>query len=161
MPMRPIPLGEFIPVGDELVVACAPMPAQVPEAVPATPPPSNSGLEPDIPADEVELLEEVTDKFPAIELMPAHVAVLLLVAGARGDVPEVVGLTPADPNSVVPSGIPVRGTAEAGPIPSGEVMPSGEGALPLSWAWAGPQPRKAAASADISKRVIHVSIYRS
>ena len=42
------------------------MPAQVPEAVPATPPPSNSGLEPDIPADKVALLEEVTDSFETV-----------------------------------------------------------------------------------------------
>jgi hypothetical protein len=158
MPMRPIPLGDIIPGGEEFVVAAAPIPAQVPEAVPAIPPPSNTELEPGIP--DVALVDELTDKFPAIELMPAHVARLLLVAGLRGDVPEIVGLTPADPNSVVPSGIPVRGTAGAGPIPSGEVMPSGEGMPPLSWAWAEPHPRKAAASADISKRFMRISFCR-
>ncbi len=56
---------------------------------------------------------------------------LLVVDGIAGDVPDVIGLTPIDPSSVVPSGIPVRGTGAAGPPPSGEVIPSGDRALPI------------------------------
>jgi hypothetical protein len=39
-------------------------------------------------------------------------------------------------------------------MPSGEVTPRGDGALPLSWADAQPQPSKISASAAITERVI-------
>jgi hypothetical protein len=156
MPMRPTPDG-VDGDGDAGVVVPL-MPAHVPDGVPATPPPSKSGLAPEVAGADVAVFG---DKFPAGELTPVHVARLLLVAGARGDVPEVVGLTPTDPSSVVPSGIPVGGTAGAGPIPSGEVMPSGEGALMPTCADAEPHPRTTAettaAVAVISKRVIPIS----
>ena len=87
-------------------------------------------------------------KLPAGELMPVHVAVLLLVGGLTGEVPEVVGLTPVDPSSVVPSGIPVGGTGAAGPMPSGEVIPSGDGALAPIWAHAEPQSKTLPIAAD-------------
>jgi hypothetical protein len=47
-------------------------------------------------------------------------------AAPNGDVPDVIGLTPGDESSVAPMGMPVRGTAGAGPMPSGDVIPSGE-----------------------------------
>ena len=160
MPMRPTPDGEAIPVGDDDVVVPL-MPAQVPDGVPAMPPPSKGVLVPDAVGADIAVLGKLPAKFPAGELMPVHVARLLLVAGPRGDVPEVVGLTPTDPSSVVPSGIPVGGTAGAGPIPSGEVMPSGEGALMPTCADAEPHPTTTtetiAAVAVISKRVIPIS----
>jgi hypothetical protein len=129
------------------------MPAQVPEAIPARLPPSKS--EPDAGL-EAPMLDPPL-RLPAVELMPAHVAVLLVVGGLSGDVPEVVGLTPTDPNSVVPSGIPVGGTGAAGPVPRGDVMPSGEGPLTPTWAAANPQVKKYAAVAAIRTRVMPIS----
>jgi hypothetical protein len=92
-------------------------------------------------------------KLPTGELMPVHVAVLLLVGGLTGEAPDVVGLTPADPSSVVPSGRPVGGTGAPGPMPSGEVIPSGDGAFVLIWAHAGPHTNNAAI-APINMRVM-------
>jgi hypothetical protein len=57
--------------------------------------------------------------------MLEHV-VMLPGAAPNGDVPDVIGLTPGVESSVAPMGIPVRGTAGAGPIPSGDVIPSGD-----------------------------------
>ena len=116
------------------------MPAHVPEAVPGRPAPSKRV--PDVVLDIPVLVPPL--KLPAGELMPVHVAVLVLAGGLSGEVPDVVGLIPVDPRSVVPSGIPVGGTGAAGPMPSGEVIPSGDGALVLIWAHAGPHNNNAA-----------------
>ena len=126
IPMRP----GAVPVGDDDDAAgfpaTVPMPAQVPDGVPVTmPPPSKSEPVPVLGTPFIPPL-----KLPATELTPIQVAMLLVVDGMAGDVPDVIGLTPIDPSSVVPSGIPVRGTGAAGPMPSGEVIPSGDGALP-------------------------------
>jgi hypothetical protein len=158
IPTRPLGDVDPIPVGDEADEAGPPvgpvaMPAQVPEAIPARLPPSKS--EPDAGL-EAPMLDPPL-RLPAVELMPAHVAVLLVVGGLSGDVPEVVGLTPTDPNSVVPSGIPVGGTGAAGPVPRGDVMPSGEGPLTPTWAAANPQVKKYAAVAAIRTRVMPIS----
>jgi hypothetical protein len=148
-PRRPTPDGAAIPVGDDDVAGAA-MPGQVPDAVPAIPPPSKSPVEP--------VLGETPDKLPAIESMREHVEMELPVAGLAGDIPEVVGLSPNDPCSVAPSGTPVRGTAGAAPIPSGDVMPSGDGPLPPpTCAYAEPHPRKTAVTAAISNRFILTS----
>jgi hypothetical protein len=157
-PMRPVAV-EAIPVGDDAdaagLLAAAPMPAQVPDAVPAaTPPPSKS--EPAVPLDPIAALGTPFNpplKLPAAELIPIHVAMLLVVGGVTGDVPDVAGLIPIEPSSVVPRGIPVRGTCAAGPIPSGDVIPSGDGALPFIWACAEPH-RKSPASAPVKMRIM-------
>ena len=158
IPTRPLGDVDPIPVGDEADEAGSPVgpvaiPAQVPEAVPARLPPSKS--EPDAGLDAPVLDPPL--RLPAVELMPAQVAVLLVVGGLSGDVPEVVGLTPTDPNSVVPSGIPVGGTGAAGPVPRGDVMPSGEGPVPPTWADANPQVKRYAAVAAIRTRVMPIS----
>jgi hypothetical protein len=137
------------------------MPAHVPEAVPTLPPPSNVMDDADVPAVDIPLPTELPvieppDRFPANELMPLQV-VVLSAAGPSGDTPEVIGLTPGELNSVAPRGIPLPGTAGAGPMPSGEVMPSGAGALPEIWAKAEPQLSKIVAVAIIAKRVILIS----
>jgi hypothetical protein len=140
IPTRPTADGEAIPVGEEADAAGCPdvalvMPAHVPEAVPTLPPPSNRVDEAEVPGvdmpmpTELPVVEPVADRFPASELTPLQV-VVLSAAGPSGDTPEVIGLTPGELNSVAPRGIPVPDTAGAGPIPSGEVMPSGDGALP-------------------------------
>jgi hypothetical protein len=128
-------------------------------------PPSNSKVELDVPALDVSM----PDVVPMLVLaapkdacgieppMPPDV-VRLLIVGGSGEVPDVIGLTPSIGTSVVPRRRPVGGTAEPGPMPSGDVMPSGEGPgdmpIPPTWAKAEPQPRKAAAMVAITKRVV-------
>jgi hypothetical protein len=74
-----------------------------------------------------------------------------------GDMPLVVGLTPGEASSVAPMGIPVGATGAAGPMPSGDVKPSGDGPgdvpIPPTCAKAAPQPNSVAATAA-NKRVI-------
>jgi len=139
--------------------------AQVPEAVPTFPPPSNSVDETGVPdvdipvPTELPVIALVSDKFPAIDSTCVQVLVPS-AAGPSGNTPDVVGLTPAEFSSVVPRGIPVPGTAGAGPMPSGEVMPSGAGAddVPPNCAEAEPHPKTAvtiaALIAVINRRVI-------
>jgi hypothetical protein len=83
---------------------------------------------------------------------------MLPVVSPSGDVPDVNGLTPGDASPVAPRGIPVGATGEPGPMPSGDVMPSGEGPgemlIPPTCAKAEPQPRRTAAMVAIIKRVI-------
>jgi hypothetical protein len=143
--------------------------AQVPEAVPTFAPPSNSVDEldvPDVPSIDIPVLVElpvselVPDRFPAIELMPAQVAALGS-ARASGDVPDVAGLSPSELNPVAPSGIPVGGTGAAGPMPSGEVIPSGDGpdGTALTCARAAPQQQSSAPAKPASNgRVIGISL---
>jgi hypothetical protein len=108
--------------------------AHVPDAFPTRPPPSKTEFEPDVLALDVPVLEDI----PVVELSvpdgdpkdasgieaptPEHG---VLVANPIGDVPDVVGLTPGDASSVAPKGMPVGATGEPGPMPSGDVMPSG------------------------------------
>ena len=119
MPRRPTGDPDPIPVGDDAEdagPALGPLaiPAQVPDAFPIVPPPSNVVVDPDVPV--------VPEKLPP---MLEHV-VMLPGAAPSGDVPDVIGLTPGDERSVAPMGMPVRGTAGAGPMPSGDVIPSGD-----------------------------------
>jgi hypothetical protein len=92
--------------------------------LPALPPPSKSAL-----------------AAPTVE----H-AVLLLFDGG--------GLRPGVASSSAPIGTPTGGTADPGPIPSGDVMPSGEAVGP-TWANAAPQPRTSRKAAGI---VVLISI---
>jgi hypothetical protein len=122
-----------IPAGDEADAAGCnnvplPPPAHAPDAVPALPPPSKSAVEPDVP--DVKLC------------IPEHVA---------------VGLTPGDTSSVAPRGVPAGATGELGPMPSGDVMPSGDGSgempMPPTCAKAGLQTMSVAVIATINERV--------
>ena len=90
-----------------------------------------------------------------VVLRPEH-AVAPPIAGTTGDAPDVIGLTPGDASSVAPSGIPVGATGAAGPMPSGDVMPSGEGevASPPICADAEPVPNNAVVIATIKRRVM-------
>jgi hypothetical protein len=111
---------------------------------------------------EVPVSELVPDRFPATELMPAQV-VMLRVAGPSGETPDVIGRTPGDESSVAPRGIPVGATGRAGPMPSGDVIPSGDGLdgdvpIPTNCAEAELEPKSAAAAATISRRVICISL---
>jgi hypothetical protein len=154
MPARPT-ADNPIPVGDEADAAGPPaeplvVAAHVPDAVPPRPPPSKIVLEPDVPgfAMPVEL--------PSA-LAPEH-AVAPPIAGTTGDAPDVIGLTPGNASSVAPSGIPVGATGAAGPMPSGDVMASGEGpgdaASPPICAAAEPQPNNAAVVTTINRRLM-------
>jgi hypothetical protein len=106
-------------------------------------------VEPDVPAVDVAMPEDIG--LPK----PEHA---LPVAGPSGDIPDVIGLTPGDASSVAPRGTPVGATAGAGPMPSGDVMPSGDAPgdvpIPPTCAAVEPQPKKAAAITAIKKRLI-------
>ena len=155
MPTRLTDDVDPIPDGDEADAAGAidELPAaQVPDAVPPRPPPSKTEIEPDVPG--FAMLVELPSA-PAPEHPPAPP-----IAGTTGEAPDVIGLTPGDASSVAPSGIPVGATGAAGPMPSGDVMPSGDGPdveNPPICADAGPQPSNAAAIASIKRRVITAS----
>jgi hypothetical protein len=161
MPTRPTGDPNPIPVGDDAddagpALGPLAVPAQVPDAFPM-PPPSNVVLDPDDPVGPERLP-------PMLE----HV-VMLPGAAPNGDVPDVIGLTPGDESSVAPMGMPVRGTAGAGPMPSGDVIPSGEpsgdGPIPPICADAVLLATKTAVSApndqrmNRSKRVILMSSF--
>jgi hypothetical protein len=76
-----------------------------------------------------------SDEAPTLPLLPKRAfdpvvvpAVIEQGAALRSDVNA--GLRPGVASSVAPIGIPAGPTEEPGPIPSGEVMPSGEGKPP-------------------------------
>jgi hypothetical protein len=165
MPTRLTDEAEPIPVGDEADMAGPAkevplVPAQIPDAVPVVPPPSNTEIELDVSAMfvpdvvPVELGGEPKDVCGSEPPMPEH---RLLVTSACGDVPDIVELTPGEASSVAPKGTPVGATGEPGPIPSGVVMPSGdpgEIVIPPTCAKAATQLRRTAAAVAITTRVI-------
>jgi hypothetical protein len=174
-PRRPTAV-EPIPDGDEAEDAGLPIElpvvtGHVPDAVPAMPAPSNTDVDPEVPAAEVPVPSDV----PAIELpipedvpgaefstpkdacgteppMPPQVE-LIPNAGFIGDTPDVSGLTPRDCISVAPSGMRTGGTGAPRPMPSGDVVPSG-GSTGVVCAKAEVQPRRSAVKAEIQMCVI-------
>jgi len=135
-----------------------PIEAQAPDAVPVMPPPSNNDAV-DVPVPEdVPVIGLPPKDVCGIEPpMPEHVAMPPDIAPI-GDTPDVIGLTPGDASSVAPKGTRVGATGEPGPMPSGDVMPSGEGPgdapIPPTCAKAELQPKRAAAMVAITMRVI-------
>lgn len=148
IPTRPMVLREPM-VGDEAdvvglddgVVAVA----QVPDAVPVIPVPSNSGIGAEVP-DIAPVAEDSPGSEPGTPLceFPVAVAVVctapmvlehaegvVIVIAVEAEEPEDIGLTPGVASSVPPSGTPVTPTGAAAPIPSGDVMPSGGVTAPM------------------------------
>lgn len=140
IPTRPTVLREPM-VGDEAdvvglddgVVAVA----HVPDAVPAMPVPSNSGVGAEVP-DIAPVAEDSPGSEPGTPLgeSPVPVAVVCIapmvleqaegvVIALEAEGLDVIGLTPGVASSVAPNGSPVTPTGAAAPIPSGDVMPSG------------------------------------
>ena len=74
-------------------------------------------------------------------------------------VPVAAGLTPGDPSSVAPKGIPVGETGEPGVMPSGDVAPIPGIGLPIppTCAKTGVQPKSTACIAAINTRGIMIS----
>jgi hypothetical protein len=120
---------------DEAVVAVA----HVPDAVPAIPVSSNSGVGAEVP-DMAPVAEDSPGSEPAVPLvefpMPEaavciapmvleHTEGVVIVIELEAEEPDVIGLTPGVASSVAPSGRPVPPTGAPAPIPSGEVVPSG------------------------------------
>jgi hypothetical protein len=186
IPTRPT-VDPAIPVGDEADAAgpakeALSVEGQVPDADPATPPPSNTVGDTEVPAVETPVPDDVPDmelpipdelpvtddicvaELPMVELprpnddsaieppIPRHPEAVT-GAGPSADVPDVIGLTPGAASSVAPRGIRAGGTGKAEPTPSGDVMPSG-GSPGETCAKAGLQPNSTAAVAAITKRVI-------
>jgi hypothetical protein len=168
-------------VGEEADDAGAPkelpaVEAQVPDAVPAVPPPSKTIVETavgdDVPALDIPVPTEV----PVIELprpvvvpavavpMPDTVGGLPNDAcGSEPPIPEhcvtvpivdvpSIGLTPGVLSSVAPMGMPAGATCEPGPMPSGEVgLRLGTGlAVPPTCAKTGLHAKSAASTVMIN-----------
>ena len=121
-----------MPVGDEAEAlgrdrAVLPPGAQVPDAVPVLPPskvvanPVEGVVE--LAVDDVPLIGAPKDVSGTEPPKPEQTA-MSLVARPLGLVP---GDVPRGTSSVAPRGIPVGATGAAGPSPSGEVMPRGDG----------------------------------
>ena len=112
---------------DDAVVALA----HVPDAVPAIPAPSNSGVGGEVP-DIAPVAEDSPGSEPAVPLvefpMPEaavciapmvleHAEGVVIVIALEAEEPDVIGLTPGVASSVAPSGGPVD--RRPAPIPSG------------------------------------------
>lgn len=115
IPTRPTAASPPMPVGDDadaaLLEEVPPIVAHVPDALPALMPASNSAVGSALPV--VRAAEP-----PQTELLP--------VIALCGTLPATVGLTPIVPSCVAPNGTPTGGTGAAGPMPSGDVTPSGD-----------------------------------
>ena len=126
---------------DDAVVAVA----HVPDAVPAIPVPSNSGVGAEVP-DMAPVAEDSPGSEPTVSLvefpMPEaavciapmvleHTEGVVIVVALEAEEPDVIGLTPGVASSVAPSGRPVPPTGAPAPIPSGEVVPSGGVTAPM------------------------------
>jgi hypothetical protein len=188
IPTRPTVDPAPIPVADEADAAGSAEEAllvdgQVPDAVPATPPPSNAVVAIEVPALEMPVPDDVPDMEPPMpdDELPAPGAEtpapdpvtevpgpnddsaieppmprhpdMVGVAGPSVDITDVIGLTPGDGSSIAPRGTRAGGTGKAGPTPSGDVMPSG-GSTGETCAKAELQPKSTAAVAATTKRVI-------
>jgi hypothetical protein len=164
-PTRPMPDREPLP-GDEadaagLEDAVVPS-AHVPEVVPDMPVLSNRAVGADVPpvAPLVPAIEVPGLEFPELGIVGCADAPTLehvpVVMEPRADVPAAVGLTPGVASSVAPRGTPVAPTDAPGPIPSGEVKPSGTGApVPtVPWANALLQPRRTDTVVVTNERLI-------
>jgi hypothetical protein len=125
-----------IGISDVTAVAGAALPA-------AIPPPSKLEVDPNIPDGAVPKVEHVVPA-PGIEIVPVT--------------PVGTGLTPGDPISVEPRGMPVGETAEPVPRPSGEVAPMvGVGlVIPPTCAIATLPTNSAARTATINESLIAV-----
>jgi hypothetical protein len=158
-PTRPPPSKAVVePVLEDVADWEVPAPEDIPDC--EVPVPEEPAVAEDVPAVEVDEPKEAWGIEPP---NPKHGAVLLNnppVEGPAGETPDVAGLTPGDPSSVAPMPSPVGGTGEPGPMPSGEVAPSGEGAdgepaaaEPVC-ANTGLELKRAATIARINKRII-------
>jgi hypothetical protein len=123
--------------------------AHVPEADPATPAPSNSGVGADVP-DAAPIVGDI----PLMALLVPEEHAVEAVIAPNGVGPAAVWLTPGVASSVAPSGIPVAPTAAAGPIPSGEVMPRAGVVVAPTCAEAAPSSKSDQARAAINMAFI-------
>jgi hypothetical protein len=157
-----------MPVGDEAdAVGEARLgPAvQVPDVVPVVPPSKTVanpvGVEV-VPVVEAAPVAGAPKEACGIELLNPEHSARSLVERPEGIVP---GEVPCGTISVAPRGIPVGATGAATPMPSGEVMPSGEGlgAPPIvpTWAVAEPGQSAIASIAAIMNRDISIAPCRS
>jgi hypothetical protein len=138
-----------MPVPDEVPAIELPMPDDAPAVgLPETD---------DIAAAELARVPMVPNDDCGIEPpKPLHAGLVTVVVDAS-DV--IIGLVPAPPIPVAPRGMRVGGTGAAGPMPSGDVMPSGDGpeGIAPTCAKAPQQLNRTAAVVTITKRVIVVS----
>ena len=121
------------------------------------PPPSNTDVEvpdADIPAPDAALaIEFVPNTSPPLNELPEHGAVVLVAAEPSGDMPTVGRVIAADPTPAGPRDVPVCGSTGADPMPTGEVAPTGAGAVVPTWAEADPQATNTVATVASNRRV--------
>jgi len=168
IPTLPTGAPADIPVGDEAdAVGEARLgPAvQVPDVVPVVPP-SNTVANP-VGAEVVPVVEAAPVAGPpkdacGIALLKPEQTARSLVESPEGVVP---GEVPGGTISVAPRGIPVGATGGGAPMPSGEVMPRGEGvgAPPTvpTWATAEPGASETTRIAAVMNRDISIAPDRS
>ena len=145
--------------------------AQVPDAVPAMPAPSNSAVGADVPMTAPVAGDSplIALPVPTVELPNPAVAVCTDPNAPEHVVADMVEpkskpleadrLTPGVANSVAPRGIPVGATGAAAPMPSGDVMPMGA-AIPVPtalWANAAGSPVADRTNTSITRRLIGAS----
>jgi len=145
--------------------------AQVPDAVPAMPAPSNSGVGADVPMTAPVAGDSplIALPVPTVELPNPDVAVCIDPSAPEHVVADMVEprstpleadeLTPGVANSVAPSGIPVGATGTPAPMPSGDVMPMGA-AMPVPtalWANAAGSPVVDRTNTNIARRLMGAS----
>jgi len=145
--------------------------AQVPDAVPAMPAPSNSGVGADVPMTAPVAGDSplIALPVPTVELPNPDVAVCTDPSAPEHAVADMVepkstpleaeGLTPGVANSVAPRGIPVGATGAPAPMPSGDVMPMGA-AMPVPtalWANAAGSPVVDRTNTSIARRLMGAS----
>jgi hypothetical protein len=108
-------------------------------------------VDPYIPDGKTPAAEHVVPPLVIAPVLGIAIVPVTLVVGA--------GLTPSDMSSVASNGIPAAPTDPSGPIPSGEVAPSGVVAVNGSsiWANAGLQHNNGKPTAAIQMRFIEVS----
>ena len=133
-----------IPVGEEADAAgCAKLCAVSPQFAELDPPtpPSNSAVDEEVP--EVPVIALPGPEQPEFVGEP------------------VIELKPGEASSVAPRGMPGDATGAAGPMPSGEVAPSGEGVgAPTPWARAVPQATMISMADTMSNRTIIARAFR-
>jgi hypothetical protein len=121
------------------------------------PPPSNTDVEvpdADIAVPDAPLaVEVVPNTFPPVKELPEHGALLLVAAEPSGDMPTLGRVIVADPTPAGPRDVPVCGSAGADPMPSGDVGPTGTGAVVPTWAEAEPQATNTAATVTSNRPV--------
>jgi hypothetical protein len=174
-------LGARLGIGATIIGLTPPLPiSKEPKGIPVRGAPP--GVVGDVAAKDEALLLEVAPLVPDIAVLPgigapfpipnpppSYVVLAPTIPDAGFPIAEPIvpgpvipimplgsGLSPGDVSSVAPRGVPVGGTDEPGPIPSGDVAPMLGVGTPIPPTCAKPEPQLTsnADAVTIAKRVI-------